>query len=313
MVQFAPPVGARSRHLLPGSEFAASGTGPNDPIRSGAHAGLDFQPEVRGQEEPIHWLVGGTITRIVRSRRQGDKQFSLYDGHTGNAVEWAGDDGRLWHYRHMPGDAMKDLKVGQRVEAGELASRMGTTGNSTGVHLHIGCREKDRFVAPEPILRAHAAWPIGWKITTAEDATTVADESDVDPATHVISEKSLRQIVLKAGYGTKKSTTPFLIRSFQRGQLDPYPLVDDAHWGETTHGQYRWVVALQKAMNAWKGNKTAEDGDWGKVTKARVIELQRRNGHSGGAYWDAGGRVVDGLPGPIFCTMLGISPHPKDR
>lgn len=317
-VIYAPPVGPKSRHLRPGSEYAAGGTGPNDPVRAGAHAGLDFQPEVRGASEPIDWLVGGTITRIVRNRVQGSRLASLYAYHTGNAVEWAGDDGRVWHYRHMPQRAMKNLAVGQRVEAGDLATHMGTTGNSNGVHLHIGCRAGGRFVDPESILRANNAWPIGWTApdpaqTTPADAEPepVQSPRTVDTSTWAVSELSARQIAIKAGYGTEKSTTPYLVRGYQRGQLAPYTLLNDGHWGQITHDHYRWVFALQRAMNRWKGDKLAEDGDFGRLTKARVIDLQRRN--LTGAYKAAGGALVDGLPGPIFCKMLGIAPHPNDR
>ena len=101
------------------------------------------------------------------------------------------------------------------------------------------------------------------------------------------------------------------MRGYQRGQLAPYTLLGDAHWGQVTHDHYRWVLVLQRAMNDWKGDKIAEDGDWRQVTKARVIDLQRRN--RTGAYKAAGGVLVDGLPGPIFCKMLGIAPHPNDR
>ena len=307
-VIYAPPVGPKSRHLRPGSEYAAGGTGPNDPVRAGAHAGLDFQPEVRGASEPIYWAVSGTITRIVRDRVQGSKLASLYDFHTGNAVEWAGDDGRVWHYRHMPQWAMKHLAVGQRVEAGDPATHMGTTGNSNGVHLHIGCRAGGRFVDPEPILRNAGVWPIGYTPKPSPEKITPASGS---PSKHVRSEASIRQICIKAGHGDEKTSTGLLIERYQHRQLAPYTLVHDRQWGTRTEAHYRWVLALQRAMNGWKGDKIAEDGDWRQVTKARVIDLQRRN--LTGAYKAAGGALVDGLPGPIFCKMLGIAPHPNDR
>ncbi|MFB2571358.1 peptidoglycan DD-metalloendopeptidase family protein [Micrococcus sp. IITD107] len=305
MVTYAPPVGPNSRHLLPGSDYAAAGTGPNDPVRRGPHAGLDFQPVARGNADPVDWLVGGTITRIVRNRVQGSGADSLYRHHTGNAVEWAGDDGRLWHYRHMPQWAMKDLRVGQRVEAGRLATHMGTTGNSNGVHVHIGCRVDGRFVDPEPILRNAGVWPIGYTAKPAPERITPAS---VDPSKHVRSELSIRQICIKAGHGDEKTSTGLLIERYQHRQLAPYQLVHDRQWGTRTDAHYQWTLALQRAMNAWKGNKVAEDGDYRRVTKERVLDLQRRN--LKGAYWRAGGRVADGIPGPIFCKMLGIRPHP---
>lgn len=155
----SPPVGPNSRHLLPGSDYASLVTGKNDPNRAGAHLGLDFQPERPGNPDPINWVEDGVITRIVRNRTKGDRRESLYAGHTGNAVEWRTAQGHIWHIRHMPTWAISHLKVGQKVKAGTKASNMGTTGNSNGVHLHLGLRIKGRFVDPEPVLKEFGGWP----------------------------------------------------------------------------------------------------------------------------------------------------------
>lgn len=184
MATYAPPVGPKCRHLLPGSDFYSAVTGKADPNRAGPHAGLDFQPAVRGESDPIYWLVGGTITRIVRTMVQGSTTHTGYAYHTGNYVEWKGDDGYIWHYRHMPQWAMKDLKVGQRVKAGALATRMGTTGKSNGVHLHLGCRDKQgRFVDPAPILRNNGAWPINNTYHVKEDTLSAEEVKQINAHT----------------------------------------------------------------------------------------------------------------------------------
>lgn len=161
MSRMYPPVGPNSRHLLPGSDFASLTTGKNDPNRAGAHLGSDFQPVSPGNSDPIYWIEDGVITRIVRNRAKGSTAASLYSGHSGNAVEYTGQNGRVWHYRHMPAWAMVNLKVGQKVVGGALATYMGTTGNSNGVHLHLGLRINGVFVDPEEVLRDNGAWPLG--------------------------------------------------------------------------------------------------------------------------------------------------------
>jgi hypothetical protein len=81
-------------------------------------------------------------------------------------------------------------------------------------------------------------------------------------------------------------------------------LVADGDWGPKTEAHYKWVVKLQRNLNLWEGRNILDDGDYGKVTQSRVYEVMRRN--HGGAYKGA----VDGVPGPVFCKMLGISVHP---
>ncbi|MET0871514.1 MAG: hypothetical protein ABWX89_04195 [Paeniglutamicibacter terrestris] len=45
-----------------------------------------------------------------------------------------------------------------------------------------------------------------------------------------------------------------------------------------------------------------------RATITPVHELQYRNRK--GAYRTAGGLIVDGIPGSIFCKLLGIPQHP---
>lgn len=81
-------------------------------------------------------------------------------------------------------------------------------------------------------------------------------------------------------------------------------LVVDGEWGPKTQSHYNWVRLLQYTMNMWKGGDIRVDGDYGKVTRDRVIDLMRRN--KGEAYKG----IIDGIPGPVFCKMLGIPTHP---
>jgi hypothetical protein len=50
------------------------------------------------------------------------------------------------------------------------------------------------------------------------------------------------------------------------------------------------------------------DGELMRATITPVHELQYRNRK--GAYRTAGGLIVDGIPGSIFCKLLGIPQHP---
>ena len=154
MTTFAPPVGPKARHLLPGSEFGDGTLG----IRGGKHLGIDFQPERPGGEDWVHAVEGGVVEALFTTIKPGDLSNPLYPGHTGNLVAIRADSGRVWVYQHG-----KDFQVrrGQRVKAGDRLHRMWRSGRATGNHLHLGLRVDGTWRDPERVLRNHGVWPIG--------------------------------------------------------------------------------------------------------------------------------------------------------
>jgi murein DD-endopeptidase MepM/ murein hydrolase activator NlpD len=109
-----------------------------DPFNGGAafHAGLDF-PGPLGSA--IYAAAKGTVTFV------GQKQ-----GY-GNCIEITHGNGLLTRYAHLSGFG---ARVGQQVDAGARIGAMGSTGRSTGPHLHFEVRINDRPVNPRPFLEA---------------------------------------------------------------------------------------------------------------------------------------------------------------
>ena len=109
-----------------------------DPFNGHAafHAGLDF-PGRSGQ--PINAAAGGRISFV--GQRQG----------YGNVVEITHGNGLMTRYAHLSGFA---AKVGQDVARGDKIGRMGSTGRSTGTHLHFEVRLNDRPINPRRFLDA---------------------------------------------------------------------------------------------------------------------------------------------------------------
>lgn len=104
-----------------------------DPITGAAgtwHGGLDLVASDRA----VMAAVGGTVavSQIVTDRTNPTWQW-------GNYVAVLGDDGCVIYYCHL---AERHVTVGQRVAAGDVIGIMGTTGYSTGVHLHFEVRDK---------------------------------------------------------------------------------------------------------------------------------------------------------------------------
>jgi len=89
----------------------------------GEHKGRDFG--TKGQPLEAISLEYGNVVR------------ASMDGGYGNHVEVQGPDGWRTQYAHL---SSISCKVGQSVAPGDVLGRVGTTGASTGVHLHLGSR-----------------------------------------------------------------------------------------------------------------------------------------------------------------------------
>ncbi|WP_256869325.1 M23 family metallopeptidase [Sphingobium lactosutens] len=109
-----------------------------DPFNGHAafHAGLDF-PGRRGQ--PINAAADGKVSFV--GQRQG----------YGNVVEVEHGNGIMTRYAHLSGFA---AHVGEKVSRGEKIALMGSTGRSTGPHLHFEVRLNGQAVNPRSFLEA---------------------------------------------------------------------------------------------------------------------------------------------------------------
>lgn len=69
----------------------------------------------------------------------------------GNCIEVSHGNGLMTRYGHL---SNFNAKVGQKVDAGTVIAAMGSTGRSTGSHLHFEVRVNGRPVNPRPFLEA---------------------------------------------------------------------------------------------------------------------------------------------------------------
>ena len=86
------------------------------------HTGLDFNGNTG---DPIMSIANGVVT------------FVGYDGSYGNKTVVTLDDGTEIWYAHQTSFS---VNVGDVVQAGEVIGTVGSTGNSTGSHLHLEVR-----------------------------------------------------------------------------------------------------------------------------------------------------------------------------
>ncbi len=108
-------------------------------LRSPAmHTGLDF----RGSSgDPVRATATGKVIRAG------------WSGGYGRMIEIHHSNGLTTRYGHL--SSIK-VRAGQRVKAGQLIGLIGSTGRSTGPHLHYETRVNSQPVDPQKFLRAGA-------------------------------------------------------------------------------------------------------------------------------------------------------------
>lgn len=98
---------------------------------SGVHTGLDF--------------AGSTGTPIMAAA-SGTVVSAGYEGAYGNQVIIDHGDGYQTTYNHL---SSIGASVGSKVSTGDRIGRLGSTGNSTGAHLHFEVTKDGKFIDPE--------------------------------------------------------------------------------------------------------------------------------------------------------------------
>ena len=106
--------------------------------RPAMHTGLDFRGDTG---EAIHVTAGGTVVSAG------------WSGGYGRMVEVDHGHGLSTRYGHL---SEIDVKVGEHVKAGQAVGRLGSTGRSTGPHLHYETRIDGEAVDPTRFLHAGA-------------------------------------------------------------------------------------------------------------------------------------------------------------
>jgi murein DD-endopeptidase MepM/ murein hydrolase activator NlpD len=109
-----------------------------DPFMKGPaiHAGIDLRGDTG---DPVRVTATGTVVTAG------------WNGGYGNMVEVDHGNGLSTRYGHM---SKIEVKVGQHVAIGQTIGRIGSTGRSTGPHLHYETRIGGDAVDPQKFLRA---------------------------------------------------------------------------------------------------------------------------------------------------------------
>lgn len=127
------PTGIPVRHGYISSTF---GFRP-DPINGSRqfHGGIDFDGELG---DDILAVAGGVVS------------FAGKKNGYGNVIEIDHGNGYVTRYAHNSSNA---LQVGDPVRAGDVVAKIGSTGRSTGTHVHFEVWENGRVVNPSTFIK----------------------------------------------------------------------------------------------------------------------------------------------------------------
>ena len=126
-----PDVNGIKLAVTPISGTITSRYGVSSSIRKSTHTGLDIAAKT------------GTDIKVVSD---GTVTFAKYNGSYGNLVKVEHGNGVETWYAHT---SKMYVSVGDVVKAGDVIAAVGSTGNSTGPHLHFEIRINGEDVNPQ--------------------------------------------------------------------------------------------------------------------------------------------------------------------
>jgi murein DD-endopeptidase MepM/ murein hydrolase activator NlpD len=129
--------------------FISSGYGDRESCKSCStfHQGLDFTP---GRGQPVVAATEGIVVEVSNANEYGVFVVIEHNVLFGN--------GQTWHtvYAHLQdGSVPSDIYPGKKVDMGQQIGRVGSTGLTTGPHLHFEIQIDGRKVNPLPILKKY--------------------------------------------------------------------------------------------------------------------------------------------------------------
>lgn len=287
-------IGAPAAHAEQGAmSMPTSGTitgTPNGYCRSGnSHGGFDIA-NVTGT--PIKAAADGKVT------------YRGYGDRSGNMITVAHAGGWSTKYMHL---SKYNVAQGATVKKGQVIGYMGSTGNSTGPHLHLQIERNGAIVRDASLIddfRCGSSVSAGREISYSFPGLPKTGGSVTPPSSSYPTLKQgssgaavtqLQNLLKARGYpvavdGQFGPATNTAVRNFQ-GAIGTTVdgVVGPKTWGalearaasgatlkQGSSGND--VKALQRALNATRGSGLTVDGQFGPATHSAVVAYQKSRG-----------------------------------
>ena len=132
------------------------------------HRGTDFYiyplPWYKMDHDCIEIVAAAAGTIILKVDGNYDRSCAM-NTNDANKIYLQHDDGSMTTYVHMKINSLTSKGVGERVEAGEYLGVVGSSGNSTGPHLHMEVYDSegglvDPYFGPCNSMNASSLWAV---------------------------------------------------------------------------------------------------------------------------------------------------------
>ncbi|MEH7760054.1 phage tail tape measure protein [Bacillus pumilus] len=205
-------------------------------LRSAPHKGLDLAAK------------SGTP---IKSLKSGKVLTAAYSKSAGYWVVVQQDDGTVAKYMHMQKGL--NVKAGQKVQAGQTLGKMGSTGHSTGTHLHMQIEKNGKPIDPEAYMQQ-----IGSDLSSsdAERQQAISQaksdllglEGDLSSVKDQIQDLQYELVQSKLDEFEKRKSDLELKVAQNQSKASRY-LNDSAQFRKYTNEQRKAVEAQQKIQN----------------------------------------------------------------
>lgn len=166
------------------------------------HKGVDIKPQTRGATPDIRALEDGTVVSVGAA------------GKAGNQVVVKHADGTTSSYNHL---SAFNAKVGDKVNRNTAIGKMGTTGNSSGSHLHLATKDANgEFIDPEKWLKRGTAQP-----AAPNSAVIAAQSAPIQPSIPIQQSASIQSTMPAAMPAMQQPTHETLVAT--QAQNTPLP------------------------------------------------------------------------------------------
>lgn len=177
---------------------------------------------------------GGSATDYITAHTGGKVSAVGYNSSAGYYVQIQVCESSIMVYYHLK--AQSPLKKGATVKKGDVVGVMGSTGNSTGAHLHWGIKKDGKWIDPEPFLD---------KDYSEGEKTVNIEMTVLKKGAKGEQVKTLQRLLLALGYdlggygadGSFGGATDKAVRAFQKDKgLTVDGSVGKATWDKLLKG-----------------------------------------------------------------------------
>ncbi|MCM3365895.1 phage tail tape measure protein [Bacillus safensis] len=205
-------------------------------LRSAPHKGLDLAAK------------SGTP---IKSLKSGKVLTAAYSKSAGYWVVVQQDDGTVAKYMHMQKGL--NVKAGQKIQAGQTLGKMGSTGRSTGTHLHMQIEKNGKAIDPEAYMQQ-----IGLDLSSSEaerqqaisqaKSDLLGLEGDLSSVKDQIQDLQYELVQSKLDEFEKRKSDLELKVAQNQSKASRY-LNDSAQFRKYTNEQRKAIEAQQKIQN----------------------------------------------------------------